>query len=59
MCVPEKTLCLFSVHVILLPLRLGAVLTPAHLIDSAESELIGTGRREPAHRYLGHRGIDL
>lgn len=32
-----------------LPLCLSAVLTPAHLIDSTEPELIGPGRCEPAH----------
>lgn len=38
-----------NVHQSLLPLRLGAVLTPAHLIDSTESKLVGSGRCEPAH----------
>ncbi len=41
-------MCVSALNV-LLPLRLGAVLTPAHLIDSTKSELIGPGRCEPAH----------
>lgn len=48
-----------NVHSSLLPVRLGAVLTPAHLIDSTESKLVGSGRCEPAHWYLGHCRINL
>lgn len=42
-----------------LPLSLGAVLAPAHLIDGAEPELVGPGGREAAHRYPGDGGIHL
>lgn len=42
-----------------LPLRLGAVLSPAHMVDSAKPELIGPGRCESAHRYVGHGGVHL
>lgn len=52
-------LVVVSARMRLLPLRLGAVLPPAHLIDGAEPELIGPGRCEPAHRYLAHHRIDL
>lgn len=48
-----------NVGIVHLPLGLSTVLTPAHLIDCTESELISPGGREPTHGYLCHSGIDL
>lgn len=54
----QLNVCLHAdmVHV---PLRLSAVLTPAHLIDCTESELIRPGGREPTHGNLCHSRIHL
>lgn len=42
-----------------LPLSLGTVLAPAHLIDGTKSELISPGGGEPTHGNLRHGRVDL